>query len=154
MPDEEKKRREENKCGKDGRYDIIDLPHPVSKKHPQMSRLDRAAQFAPFAALTGFDDDIGESERLTCRRAELDPGQIMILNDRLSLIMSGELGDQTVRLTYFVPDGKKAGGAYVTKTGVLKRFDEINREIIMSDKSKIPIDDLYGVESGSPEDGE
>ena len=130
----------------DGKRDIITLPHPVSKKHPQMSRLNRAAQFAPFAALTGFDDQVAESARLTYRRAELDPDRISELNDRLYFIMNfGE--DAPVSITYFRPDPKKEGGAYITKTGVIKLFDVIKRELIMKDKTAIPIDQLFGIDS-------
>ena len=127
--------------------DLIALPHPVSKKHPQMSRLDRAAQFAPFAALTGFDDQVEESARLTDRRAELDPDRIKELNDSLYFIMNRGI-NEAASITYFRPDPKKQGGAYITKTGVIKEFDEIKREIIMKDGTAIPVDEIFGVASG------
>ena len=103
--------------------EIIDLPHPVSKKHPQMSLRDRAAQFSPFAALTGHSDAIDEAARLTDRRIELDESQIAELDGKLQIIAERIGEHPTVAVTWFRPDEKKAGGAYVEKTGAVKKID-------------------------------
>ena len=95
-----------------GKYDdIIDLPHHVSKVHPQMSIWDRSAQFAPFAALTGHDAAIKETARLTDERLELSDEVIMKLNDQLNMIRDNIGTEQEISITYFVPDEKKSGGA-------------------------------------------
>ena len=96
--------------------DIIDLPHPVSAKHPQMSLHDRAAQFASYKALSGYEDMIGEEARLTDRRIEPEEADLDILNRKLTLIGDriAEGESPVVTLTVFVPDERKAGGAYVT----------------------------------------
>ena len=126
--------------------DIINLPHHVSATRPQMSMLDRAAQFSPFAALTGYDEAVKETARLTDARIELDDSTKIILSDKLQMAM--EMADQepTITVTYFVPDQKKAGGAYVDYTGIIKRIDEYERKVIFVDKTSIPIDDIYAIE--------
>ena len=100
--------------------DIINLPHPVSKNHPQMSLRDRAAQFAPFAALTGHDAAIKEAVRLTDERLELSEEVIAQLNEKINIIRNNIGIEQNVSITYFVPDAKKAGGSYVTYSGTQK----------------------------------
>ena len=94
--------------------DIINLPHPVSKNHPQMPLRDRAAQFAPFAALTGHDAAIKETARLTDERLELSEEAIAQLNERINIIRNNIGIEQKISITYFIPDEKKAGGSYVT----------------------------------------
>ena len=94
--------------------DIIDLPHPTSRKHPRMSLHDRAAQFAPFAALTGHEAAIKETARLTDRKAELSDEMIAELNDQINIIRDNIGTDQIIAVTYFVPDEKKSGGEYMT----------------------------------------
>ena len=93
--------------------DIINLPHPVSKNHPQMPLRDRAAQFAPFAALTGHDAAIKETARLTDERLELSEEVIAQLNEKINIIRNNIGIEQNVSITYFIPDAKKAGGSYV-----------------------------------------
>ena len=93
--------------------DIINLPHPVSKNHPQMPLRDRAAQFAPFAALTGHDAAIKETARLTDERLELSEEVIAQLNEKINIIRNNIGIEQKVSITYFIPDAKKAGGSYV-----------------------------------------
>ena len=101
-----------------GKYDEIrGLPHHVSKTRPQMPMSDRAAQFAPFAALTGYDSAIKETGRLTDERIELDEGALTALNMRYQLLMDALDEEPEVEITYFKPDERKAGGAYVTATG-------------------------------------
>lgn len=127
--------------------DIINLPHHVSTKRPQMSMLDRAAQFSPFAALTGYDAAIKETGRLTDEKIEMDEASLNMLNMKFQLL--GEaLGDEhEVSFTYFKPDETKAGGAYVTATGIVKKVDDYERLITMVDGAKIPMDDVYSIES-------
>ena len=127
--------------------DIINLPHHVSKKHPQMSLHDRAAQFSPFAALTGHKAAINETARLTDEKQILSEDVIAKLNEQLNLIKVNIGTNQTVTITYFVPDDKKSGGAYISNTGVVKKIDEYNRTVIMTDKTVIPIEQISEMQS-------
>ena len=126
--------------------DIIDFPHHTSISHPRMSAHDRAAQFSPFAALTGYSSAITETARLTNRRIELDEQIKADLNDKLSMIQ-GRL-DQLpeVAITYFQPDLIKSGGAYITALGCVKRIDQYKRTVIMQDATIIPIDDIFEID--------
>ena len=127
--------------------DIINLPHHVSKKHPQMSLHDRAAQFSPFAALTGHKAAINETARLTDEKQILSEDVIAKLNEQLNLIKENIGTNKTVTITYFVPDDKKSGGAYISNTGVVKKIDEYNRTVIMTDKTVIPIEQISEMQS-------
>ena len=133
--------------------DIINLPHPVSKNHPQMPLQDRAAQFAPFAALTGHDAAIKETARLTEERWELSEEAIAQLNEKINIIRNNIGIEQKVLITYFIPDAKKAGGAYVTCSGIVKKIDEYEHTIIMTDQTVIPIEQIsdINVKSGKSE---
>ena len=124
--------------------DIINLPHPVSPFRAHMGRLDRAAQFSPFAALTGYDAIIAENSRYTDSMAELDEGVISAINEKLLKISEKKL--PLVKITYFVPDERKAGGAYVQKEGRLKKIDEFAGCLVMEDKSTIPINRIFAIE--------
>ncbi len=124
--------------------DIIDRPHPVSEKHPPMSRLNRAAQFAPFAALTGYDELIRESERETDARAELDEGGLEALDRRLLWLLRQD-DPPAAAFTYFIPDKKKAGGAYATAVGVLTRYDPVSRSVTLSGGETIFLDDVRDI---------
>ncbi len=127
--------------------DIINLPHHVSQTRPQLSMLDRAAQFSPFAALTGYDAAIKETGRLTDEKIEMDEESLNMLNMKLQLLVEA-LGDEhEVSFTYFKPDETKAGGAYVTAMGNVKKVDDYERLITMNDGTKIPMDDVYSIES-------
>lgn len=132
--------------------DILHLPHPVSRKHPRMAVADRAAQFSPFAALTGYDDAVREAARLTDRRLELDEYEQQALNDRLQQILSRLPEQPVVRITYFRPDSCKEGGAYVTVNGVIKRLDTVEREIRLVDDTRIPIEDIWDIDEPPQED--
>ena len=127
--------------------DIIDLPHYISKTRPQMSMVDRAAQFSPFSALTGYDAAVTETARLTDEQAELDEGRIAALDERLQgvrdRIVKGERPEITV--TYFQPDEKKSGGSYVTVVGKVKRVDEYARVIEMMAGNRISIDRIHEI---------
>ena len=109
--------------------DIINLPHHVSKRHPQMSLYARSAQFAPFAALTGYGDEIRETARLTNRRIELDEEAKSILDNKIQIILKQMLQKPTVTITYFIPDLKKDGGKYITIFGIIKRIDKYKQVI-------------------------
>ena len=127
--------------------DIINLPHHVSKTRPKMSMLDRAAQFSPFAALTGYDDAIKETGRLTDEKIEMDEDRKAALDMKQAYLIEMIDEQPEISITYFLPDAKKSGGAYVTVTGNLKRFDEYERLLILTDGKKIPMDDIADIES-------
>ncbi|MBQ2287948.1 MAG: hypothetical protein II251_04440 [Lachnospiraceae bacterium] len=122
--------------------DIIELPHPVSKKHPQMSIHDRAAQFSAFAALTGHKAAIQETERLVDKKIELDENEIQLLNEKLAMVY--ELLDQhpEVEVTYFVKDSRKDGGKYVTVEGGVKKIDVYHQLLIFEDGTEVLVDNI------------
>ena len=122
--------------------DIIGLPHPVSAKHPQMARADRAAQFSPFAALTGYNDAISETQRLTEPRRELDENKKAELDEKLSVLAAKLHERPVVRITYFKEDEKKEGGAYITVEGIVKKMKEYEKILQMEDGTQIPIQDV------------
>ena len=126
--------------------DIIDLPHHVSKTRPQMPMSDRAAQFAPFAALTGYDSAIKETGRLTDVRIELDEEALTALDMKYQLLMDAFDDAPEVTITYFQPDERKAGGAYVTATGAVIKVDDFERLITMQGGTKIPMDDILSID--------
>ena len=128
------------------RDDIIRLPHPDSPRHPRMSLYDRAAQFSPFAALTGHSAAIAETGRLTDHRAELDEYEMVRVDAELQRLQELLPGRPTVSITYFVPDERKNGGSYQTVTGEVKRIDAINGVIQMADRQLIPIADVFSIE--------
>lgn len=139
-------KEEENKAC---RYDdIIHLPHHVSKVHPQMSRHDRAAQFSPFAALTGHGAAIKETARLTQERIELDENSKQMLDETLRILQEQAGRHPMVRITYFQPDQKKSGGAYVEAVGNIKRIDVTERMILLHNGDAIPIDEVIEIEQG------
>lgn len=130
----------------DSYEDIIHLPHHVSKKHPRMPAIDRAAQFSPFAALTGYDDAVEETARLTEERIELDDYQKDVLGHRLQML-ADRLGEHPeIAITYFQPDERKTGGAYVTSVGMVKKVDEFSRVVVMTDGTRIPFDEIIRIE--------
>ena len=130
-----------------GKYDkIMGLPHHVSKTRPQMPMSDRAAQFAPFAALTGYDSAIKETGRLTDERIELDEGALTALNMKYQLLMDALDDTPEVTITYFQPDERKDGGKYITATGTVKKVDDFERRIAMQDGTKIPMDDVLSID--------
>ena len=122
--------------------DIINLPRPISKKHPTLSKAQRAAQFAPFAALTGYDDAITEEGRLTSSKIELDENELERLDRALTYLTEHRSQRPSVTVTYFVPDEKKSGGAYISREGAFKAVDCDRRLIILTDGSAIPIPDV------------
>lgn len=130
-----------------GKYDeIMGLPHHVSKTRPQMPMSDRAAQFAPFAALTGYDAAIKETGRLTDERIELDVEALSALDMKYQFLMEALDEAPEVTITYFQPDARKAGGKYMTATGAVKKVDDFERRITMRDGMKIPMDDVLSID--------
>ena len=127
--------------------DIINLPPHISTKHPQPTMIDRAARFAPFAAITGYEEMVLEEARITEERIDLDEGTLSILNEKLNMIQEFIDEEPEVTITYFEPDKKKSGGAYIDITGTVKRIDEYECLVIMTDGKKIRIEDIYGLES-------
>ncbi len=127
--------------------DIIHLPHHVSKTRPQMSLEDRAAQFSPFAALTGYDAAILETGRLTEDKLELGEETQAILDRKQRYLAEIIDTKPEITVTYFVPDEKKSGGAYSTVTGFLKRIDEYERVLMLTDGRKIQLDAILDIES-------
>lgn len=122
--------------------DIIDLPHHVSTTRAHMSLHDRAAQFLPFAALTGYDDAIKETGRLTKERISLSESEIESLNERLHILSEEQDSHPKISVTYFVPDENKAGGAYETTEGSVKRIDEYRRVLVLTDGRQIAMEDM------------
>lgn len=127
--------------------DIIDLPHHVSPKRSRMPNCDRAAQFAPFAALTGYEGVIRETARLTDARIELDEGGKVLLDEKLRRILERIDSQPQVTLTCFQPDQRKLGGAYVTVSGWVKKLDSYTQSVVLTDGTVIPIDRIYGIET-------
>ena len=132
--------------GKTNYEDIINLPHHVSSKRPQMPMSDRAAQFAPFAALTGYDSAIKETGRLTDERIELDAEALTALDMKYQLLIDTLDEESEVEITYFKPDEHKAGGSYVTATGAVIKVGDFERLITMQDGARIPMDDVLNID--------
>ena len=122
------------------------LPHHVSKKHPQMPLLNRAAQFSPFAALTGHDAAIQETQRLTDSFIEIGGSREIKLNEQLLLIRHNLDKRPELKITYFQPDERKSGGSYITVCGRIKKIDEYNRQIIFVDGTVLPIDHIFSIQ--------
>ena len=130
-----------------GKYDeIMGLPHHVCKTRPQMPMSDRAAQFAPFAALTGYDAAIKETGRLTDERIELDVEALSALDMKYQLLMEALDEAPEVTITYFQPDERKAGGKYVSAVGTVKKIEDFERRITMRDGTRIPMDDVLSID--------
>lgn len=134
------KQREEHKYD-----DILMLPHHVSKHHPQMPLANRAAQFSAFAALTGHDAAIRETERLTDAFIEIDKGRENLLNEQLLLIRENLSRQPEIEVTCFQPDNRKSGGSYVTVCGRVKKIDEYSRRILFTDGTALPIEQIFSI---------
>jgi hypothetical protein len=128
-------------------YDeIIHLPHHVSTTHPPMTAIDRAAQFSPFAALTGYDAAIKETARQTDERIELDEDRKDTLSNKLQIIAERMKEYPEIAITYFQPDAKKIGGAYVTVISTAKKLDKYKQVIVMTDGTAIPIHEIISID--------
>lgn len=126
--------------------DIIGLPHHVSKRHPQMSMHDRAGQFAPFAALTGYDEQIEETARFTDSMRIPDEYEIAEINAKLEKILADIASGPAASITYFVPDKLKSGGEYVTASGTVRKIDTYKKTVLMEDDTLIPADSILSIE--------
>ena len=127
--------------------DIINHPHYKSKKHPPMSLYARSAQFAPFAALTGYEDAVRETARETGERIDIDEEMKTILDSKIQLLTEKIKQKPEVTFTYFIPDLRKDGGDYVSVSGIIKKIDMFEQKIILLDKTEIPINDVIDISS-------
>lgn len=130
--------------------DIIHLPHHVSETRAHMPMLDRAAQFSPFAALTGYDAAVVETARLTDQKLELDETQKEHISEQLFFLQERASEQPEVTVVYFVPDEKKTGGAYETASGKIKKIDEYAQMLSFTDGTEIPFDSIYLIQSEVP----
>ncbi len=126
--------------------DIIDHPHYQSNKRPHMSMLDRAAQFSPFAALTGYDDSVKETARLTQSRIDLTEDEIGIINNKLKYIEEMIDSSPSVTVTYFAEDEFKEGGQYLTITECVKKIDPYQNLLLLCDGTKINLTDIFDLD--------
>lgn len=134
-----------------GKYDdIIDLPHHISASRPQMPMLDRAAQFMPFRALTGYEDAVHETARLTEERVELTEDEKALLDTKLQRLADRLDSHPQVTLTWFQPDKRKTGGAYVTTTGQIKKIDDFEGALILLGGERIFIEDILNIQLTAP----
>ena len=127
--------------------DIVNLPRPISKKHPQPTMSERAARFAPFAAITDYEEMVLEEARETEERIALDENALALLDRKLNALRKFPDHATEIRVTYFEPDKKKSGGAYVTLTGTVKTIDTYKRLLILNDGRRIPIEDIFRLKS-------
>lgn len=125
--------------------DIINLEHPTSKRHPRMSAMDRAAQFAPFSALTGYDDMVVERARITGSRMELDDMQKMALDESMTYVLEHLSERPQVKITWFIKDARKSGGRYQEIEDAVQNVEVPNRMIILRNGLKIPMDDILEI---------
>ena len=131
-----------------GKYDnILRLPHPTSAKHPRMPVSERAAIFSPFAALSGHAGAIAETARLTDQRIELDEDTRAELDRRQAVLLEHMDEQPEVTITWFQPDERKDGGAYLTATGRMKKFRELERILLLTDGTEIPLQNVVALES-------
>ena len=126
--------------------DIINLPHHVSRRHPQMSIENRAAQFSPFAALTGYDAAIDETARETDDMKELTEDRLVMLDQKLMLLRECISRRPVVTVRYFEPDARKEGGAYISRTGIVKKIDDITHSLSLESGEIIPAERIAALE--------
>ena len=127
--------------------DIMHLSRPISSKHPPMPRRDRAAQFASFAALAGYDDAVRETARLTQSRVELDDSRKEQLGQAVRYLLDHSGQGPTAQITYFVPDHWKEGGSYETASGVICRLEPLSKTLVLSDGTRILMEDVCDIQS-------
>lgn len=127
--------------------DIINLPHYTSKKHPRMSLEARSAQFAPFSALSGYEEAIKETARLTDKRIEIDDSKKEIINLKLNYIQLKLKEKNEIAIKYFEKDTKKAGGRYIEKRGIVKKINLVEQYIVLTDNTKIDINEIIELTS-------
>lgn len=129
--------------------DMITLPHHTSQKYPRMSMLDRAAQFSPFAALTGYEDAIEETGRLTDCQVELGEHDTAVLDRKYRQLSEMVSSQPNITITFFVPDERKAGGSYISISGTLKKIDPYSQSVILTDGTTVALRDITAIESDS-----
>ncbi len=130
---------------KDDYSDIIDMPHHISAEHRCMSNIDRAAQFSSFAALTGYEQAIDETARLTDKREELNDEQIEDINTKMNMLIDNIEQRPRVKITYFVPDERKSGGCYITVECCVRKIDLAYRTVTDTQNNVIRIDDIFNI---------
>ena len=129
------------------KYDeIINLPHYEPKYHKRMSKSQRAAQFSPFSALTGYDEMVKETERLTKDKIIISDDEKNVINEKLNYLIQNKMLDSYISITYFVKDLKKDGGKYYKYNGKIKKIDNMNKEITLNTLEKVSIDDIINIE--------
>ena len=129
-----------------GKYDdIINMPHHISKKHPRMSLENRSAQFAPFAALTGYEDEVEETARIKDKKIEITDEIKSTINMRLQIIQEKINTKPKVTIKYFIPDNKKEGGSYKTVTSNVLKIDQYKKLVVLKDNTKIFISDIINI---------
>lgn len=126
--------------------DLLFLPHPRSMNRRPMPRIGRAAQFAPFAALSGYDDAVQETARLTDCRTEPDTEQLALMNEKIHALLEIIRDQPQITITYFEPDSRKNGGTYLNVTGRIRRVDDVNRQIILTDRTVIAMDSICEID--------
>lgn len=124
---------------------IINRPHHVSKVHPQMSLYERSAQFAPFAALTGYEEEIKETERETQKKIEIDDEQKSILDGKIQMLIESKKNENKISVTFFEKDKTKRGGKYITISGIFKKINLYNQTIVFTDNTEIPIKNIIDI---------
>jgi len=127
--------------------DIVNLPRPVSGKHPEPTVMERAARFAPFAAITDYEEMVLEEARSTEERITLDENALASLDKKLNVLRDFSEKMPEITVTYFKPDERKSGGAYMTLTGTVKRIDPYKKLLIFNDGQRIPLEDIFELES-------
>lgn len=129
------------------KYDeIINLPHYEPKYHKRMSKSQRAAQFSPFSALTGYDEMVKETERLTKDKIIISDDEKNVINEKLNYLIQNKMLDSYISITYFVKDLKKDGGKYYKYNGKIKKIDNMNKKITLNNLEKVSIDDIINIE--------
>ena len=138
-----------------GRYDdILDHPYPLETRRPRMSMTDRAGQFSPFAALTGYEAAVEEAARLTDEQREMTEDMKATIDGRLRFLADRLEEEPMVTVTYFVPDKRKKGGAYLTVTDRVREIDEIERCLVLAERGRIPIEVIRELECELPNESE
>jgi len=125
--------------------DMVYMPHHVSLRHPHMSRRNRAAQFAPFAAVTGHEESIGEVARYVEEKIELDDNQKELVDNKIRAVFNSAGEKRKVSIIYFKRDKRKKGGGYFIVRGFIEKFDEWTREVVMVRNVRIPVEDIYDI---------
>lgn len=126
--------------------DIMILSRPFSRRHSPMPRQNRAAQFAPFAALSGYDSAIAETARLTDREIAADDERLALMDEKIHALLDLIREQPEITITYFEPDSRKSGGAYLSVTGRIRRIDDVNRLIIFADRTTITMDSVCEID--------